>query len=332
MLRPRILSASRATDIPAFFGAWLLERLESGSLVWRNPFNGRLHEVSFERARAIVLWTKNPAPFMEMGALAALERLNYRFYFHYTLNDYEAEALEPGVPPLKARLETFKRLSEAVGPERVIWRSDPLLMLPGGGCEELLERIFRISRELCGFSTQLIFSFVDVAAYKKVKAHLARSGLFAHADVERAEPQAAEMRVLAQGLAGIRDYWHERGWDLRLSSCAERMDLSEFGISHARCIDPELLAHLCADTGGLQGLVEDAAYRRYIKARAQDAPGAYAVLKDRGQRACCGCMVSKDIGRYGTCRHGCAYCYAGCGTGEIKASRRGPPEMPAPAP
>ena len=40
MQAPLIVSASRSTDIPAFYADWFFHRLEKGYSAWTNPFNG----------------------------------------------------------------------------------------------------------------------------------------------------------------------------------------------------------------------------------------------------------------------------------------------------
>ena len=97
------------TDIPAFHVRWLLERLRAGYCLWRNPFNtGQGQYVSFERCRLLVFWSKNPLPLLPH--LSEIEDYGFKYYFQFTLNNYEAEGLEPGLPPLEQRLETFCRL------------------------------------------------------------------------------------------------------------------------------------------------------------------------------------------------------------------------------
>ncbi len=113
---PVIVSASRRTDIPAFYAEWLVERLRAGYVRWVNPFSGMPQFVSFARTRAVVFWTKNPRPMLPH--LAELDRRGIGYYFQFTLNDYDAEELEPGVPPLAERIEIFAGLSRRVGKEK----------------------------------------------------------------------------------------------------------------------------------------------------------------------------------------------------------------------
>lgn len=80
-------------------------------------------------------------------------------------------------------------------------------------------------------------------------------------------------------------------WNFRLATCAERIDLSEYGIEHNRCIDPELISRIAPDDAVLQNFL-------------------YNAKTDNGQRKACGCIPSKDIGAYNTSPHGCLYCYA----------------------
>ena len=310
---PVIISASRATDIPAFYARWFFNRLRRGYCVWYNPFNRQKTYVSFCRCRVVVFWTKNPRPIMPY--LHELDGRGIHYYFQYTLNDYEREDFEPNVPPLEQRVETFRELSRMVGRERVIWRTDPLIVTPELTPRELLRRIWRVGNMLHGCTDKLVFSFVDVRAYRKVRSNMVReSGCFSVDNVDAAELDTAQRHEIAAGLAGMREAWTGDGWNVLLATCAEEMPLEHYGIGHNRCIDGELMDRVFG---------EDKALVYYLRTGVlpepdlfgglPSLPDGHKNLKDKGQRKACGCMVSKDIGMYDTCRHFCVYCYANAG-------------------
>ena len=281
VLEPVILSASRATDIPAFYADWFMNRFRAGWFKWTNPFNpAQVRTVSVAKTRAIVFWTKHPAGLWDH--LDELDRMGIHHVFQYTLNDYAREGWEPRLPPLAARLGLFRRLADRIGPERVTWRLDPLMLADRVGVPDLLGKAERLAAALAPHTRKLVFSFADLAGYPAVRRNLARAGIAAR------EFTGAEMEEAARGLAGI-----ARAHGLALATCAEAVDLSAFGVAHNRCVDGESLARLWPEDGALLEFL-----------------GSRAARKDPGQRPACGCLVSKDIGRYGTCPFACAYCYA----------------------
>jgi hypothetical protein len=308
---PIIISASRATDIPAFYADWLMRRLKAGYVIWHNPFNGKPSFVSFEAARLFVFWSKNPRPLM--SRLAAFENRHLNYYFQFTLNDYEQENFEPNLPSLNERIDTFKELSDRIGRERMIWRFDPLIVTPRLSAARLLEKIEKIGRQLMHKTDKLVVSFVEVAAYQKVQNNLVRElDLFDRSTVQTAEPDPEQIRYIAGGLKQLQDGWRAQGWDITLATCGESMDLaSDFGIVKNKCIDDDLIRKCFGHDGPLMRFV-DYGDTGAEPARQQEmfpAPGRIN-LKDRGQRKACRCIMSKDIGMYNTCRHFCVYCYA----------------------
>ena len=108
-LVPVIITASRATDIPAYYGDWFIQRLHAGYCHWVNPFNRELSRVSFAKTRAIVFWTKNAIPFIDR--LPEVDAFDKGYYFTYSLNDYVQERWEPNIPALSERMENFCALS-----------------------------------------------------------------------------------------------------------------------------------------------------------------------------------------------------------------------------
>lgn len=275
-LAPMIVSASRATDIPAFFSPWFFDRLDKGDCIWKNPYNGKDSYVSFANTRFMVFWSKNPAPIIPY--LPRLKERGIGFYIQYTLNDYECEGLEVNVPKLDARIDTFKKIVDGYGLGRVVWRFDPMILTDKIGIDELLGKIQRIASELNGYTEKLVFSFADIAGYKKVGVNLRNAGIYYREWTE------SEMREFATGL-------QDMNLNMQLATCAEKIDLSLYGIEHNHCIDPDLISRLAPD---------DPALHMWL----------FGATKDKGQRQACGCILSKDIGQYNTCSHGCLYCYA----------------------
>ena len=308
---PEIISASRSTDIPAFYADWFFHRLGKGYSVWKNPFNGKPSYVSYEKTRFIVFWSKNPRPLLDY--IHILEERNIKCYIQYTLNDYENEKLEK-VPSLEKRIETFKLLVKRLGKGAVVWRFDPLILTDNISIEDLLAKVQYIGDQLKGYTEKLVFSYADIALYKKVEANLKKSKIPYHEWTE------SQMEIFAQKLSKMNV---ERKWNYSLATCGEKIDIKKYGIEHNRCIDGDLITKIAW---------KDSELMNFMKVKINDLPtltffddvtipqGAIILpnnkyfisthKKDSGQREQCGCMVAKDIGEYNTCPHLCEYCYA----------------------
>ena len=307
---PVIISASRSTDIPAFYSKWFFNRLAKGYCAWYNPFNQKKMYISFDHCKVVVFWTKNPKPIIPY--LHELDERGIHYYFQVTLNDYVKEGFEPCVSSVDERVETFKQLSRIVGADRVIWRFDPLIITQSLTPRMLLTKIWHIGNMLKGYTNKLVFSFVDVKAYRKVQSNLVKeTPFFSKNDVETAELNENQRQEVIDGLVKIRQAWKDQGWDVALATCAEAFDYDSYGIEHNRCIDGELMERIFGDDKELVYYLHTGKLPEpNLFGEVPPLPDKSVNLKDKGQRKVCGCMVSKDIGMYNTCRHLCVYCYA----------------------
>ncbi|MCH5277516.1 MAG: DUF1848 domain-containing protein [Desulfovibrionaceae bacterium] len=224
-----IISASRRTDIPAFYGEWFMNRLNAGEVLVRNPrAPRRVSRVPLSRSQVdcLVFWSKNPAPMRER--LTWLHREGWPLYVQFTLTPYGAD-VEPGVPPRQCLLDSFRRLADALGPDRVVWRYDPVLLNATYPAARHTEDFDRLSRALAGYTRRCVFSFVDM--YRRNRPFLRA--------VADGEPTQESLRVLAAELAALAA---ARG--LSLAACAEDLDLSDCGVERAACIDRALIEQI----------------------------------------------------------------------------------------
>lgn len=270
-----IISASRRTDIPAFYTDWFINRIRAGYCRVPNPFNSKqISTVSLlpEDVDAFVFWSKNPTALIPR--LGELDQRGFVYYFLFTLNDYPA-TIEPNLPALADRMDIFKRLSDTIGPERVIWRYDPIVISSATPQDYHFRCFENICSELSGRTHRVIVSLVDY--YRKTDRRLAQlesAGItFDREAARRPETRQLLMRISATASAHRMD----------IRSCAEPSDLGKVGIPPGGCVDAELIKRLG---------------RRVSR------------KKDPGQRNDCRCIISKDIGVPDTCLHGCRYCYA----------------------
>ena len=289
---PIIISASRSTDIPAFYADWFFHRLKVGYSAWTNPFNGVKSYVSYQNARFFVFWSKNPKPLLKH--LDELKKINC--YIQFTLNDYVTEGLEQKVPSVEDRIQTFKHLVEELGKGRVIWRFDPLILTDKISIDDLMRKIENIGDQLKGYTEKLVFSFADIALYRKVKSNLEKN------NINYQEWTESQMVEFAQRLSEL-----NKKWNFQLTTCGEKIDIEKYGILHNKCIDDDLMIRFAKN---------DKVLMDYLGVKIVNSlfEGEKIIKKkdnrDKGQRAFCGCIVSKDIGEYNTCPHLCEYCYA----------------------
>lgn len=264
-----IISASRRTDIPACYADWFLSRIREGFVLVRNPRSFRQISripLTPDAVDGIVFWTKNPAPMLDR-----LDELQeYMYYFQFTVTPYGKD-IEPNLPSKNGEILTsFKRLADKIGPDRVIWRYDPILISERYSEEYHIRAFQKMADELHAYTRKVTVSFLE-EGYRAVKTNLKELAL--------KEVSESKQRELAAWLEEI-----ARGHGLRMDACAEKIDLRPLGIEKARCVDSALFEKLLG---------------RPLRTE-----------KDKGQRPECGCAASIDIGMYNTCPNGCRYCYA----------------------
>ncbi|HAD05191.1 MAG: hypothetical protein A2091_06740 [Desulfuromonadales bacterium GWD2_61_12] len=284
-----IISASRRTDIPAFYSDWFINRVRAGFFHRVNPFNANqvsAFSLKAEDVDAICFWSKNPRPLLRH--LDELDQRGRNTYFQFTLNPYGPE-FEPQVPPLAERVATFKELAARIGPERVVWRYDPVILSSATSVAWHLAQVESIAGQLESATRRLVFSFYDYYGKGQGRLHAALRGTGITLQDITAPAQADELKALAQGFKATAE---RHG--LRLFSCSEELDLSPFGIEHGACIDGQLIRQLFG--------------------------GQPSTRTDKNQRSACGCVESVDMGSYNSCRFACSYCYANFNAGMIASN------------
>ncbi len=271
-----IVSASYRSDIPAFYGAWFLKRLEAGFCRVVNPYGGQVHEIALtpEAVAGFVFWTRNPGPFR--AALEEVARRGFPFVVQITATGYP-RALEASVLPAERLVALVEEIRADYGPRAAVWRYDPVLITSVTPPAWHRRNFAALARELAGKVDEVVFSFAHI--YAKTRSNLTRA---AHShDFTWDDPADDDKRALLAELATMA---REQG--LKPTLCAQPDLLSPHlvsGLEPARCIDAERLSDIAG---------------RPIAARA------------KGNRPGCLCAESRDIGAYDSCPHGCVYCYA----------------------
>lgn len=266
-----LISASRRTDIPAFYSEWFINRIREGYVLNKNPFNAnqikRIPLTPYQ-VDAIIFWTRNSKPLMKY--LDELDEKGFNYYFQYTITGYSRE-LEKHTPhPLKA-IETFIELSDKIGKEKVIWRYDPIIFTKYTPFEEHIRLFDKISKSLENKTDKVVISFAD--PYKKITKKLEA---LEYQDILETKSKLYELAKIMSDIATSRN--------MKIESCSEEIDLDYCHIKHGKCIDDNLIENL---------------FNINLN-----------IGKDKNQRKECGCVQSVDIGIYNTCSHGCTYCYA----------------------
>lgn len=266
-----IISASYRTDIPAYYGDWLMNRLAAGYALVASPYGGPDYRVSLRRpkAQALQLWTRNIGPLLPRldAVQAALP-----FAVTFTLTGYP-RALEKATLPAERAVAQLRDLANRFGRRVAVWRYDPVVISDLTPPDWHRAQVARIARELRGVVDEATFSFLQ--PYAKSARHLdaaARQHGFAWRD-----PPDDEKKALLAELATI-----ARQEGMTPTLCAQPHLLSP-AIEAAHCIDARRLS---------------------------DIAGAEIASKEKGNRPGCACALSRDIGAYDTCAQGCAYCYA----------------------
>jgi hypothetical protein len=271
--KKRIISASRRSDIPAFYSDWFMERIKEGFCQYFNPFGGQLIEVNLapETCLGIVFWTRFPEPMFKH--LSELQKLGYKYYFHFTITGYP-QVFETHGPPLNKVIDSFKKISDTISPDFVFWRYDPIILSSITEKEYHYKKFEMFCKTLEGYTKRCYISFADY--YSKTRRNLFT--LIEKDQITFFQPILKEQFDISQNLWDI-----SIRYGIKLYACCTPF-LEGAKINKGRCVDDEVFRQMGIDS--------------------------YPKLNPKPTRKGCSCIESTDIGTYNSCIFGCRYCYA----------------------
>ena len=262
----RIISASYKDDTPAFHSEEFFDAYNKGYIFIPSKAGQRHISLKPEDVYAIVFWTKNPSDHF----IHNMDSLRSPFYIQWTLTGYDKD-IERNLPLKTDLVERFRAVSALLGPNRVIWRYDPIFVSDKYSVRWHKLAFEQLCEHLEGATTKVVISFMD--EYNKI-ADLVKKG------VMRA-PTREEVYELSAFMAETATKHH-----MTVQTCSEQdYDLTAYGIHEAPCIDADFIEKEFGITVP-EELKKSNSFRR------------------------CLCAVNTDIGQYHRCLHGCEYCYA----------------------
>jgi len=269
----KIISVSRRTDIPAFYGDWFMNRLKEGFAGWRNPFGGQKYIVSLkpEDVSCFVFWSKNYEPFI--GKLKAVEDMSYKFYFNYTITALP-EIFECNLAEKTVVIDALKKLSGMYSPKHISWRYDPIVISSITDYDFHIRNFENLASEFEGHTERCYISYA--IQYGKVERNFDK--FQKEHNIKISDPDTIFRKKLADELADIAN---QHGIEM-FTCCGDY--LIDLKIKKAHCVDGNVIKELF--------------YKEGFK------------FEEKPTRKECGCVESTDIGTYDTCPQGCIYCYA----------------------
>lgn len=260
-----LLNISGRTDVIAWYPSWLKHRLDEGFVDVRNPYYGKqVSRIFFEDVDGIVITTKDPKNILRLID----DLMKFPLIIQVTITPYHTD-LEPRVPNKKDTIQVIKELAAIVGKDKIDIRFDPLLLNRRYTLSYHIKAFEELCKQLEGYTDVIITSFVDI--YKNVKEHATELQLQDFKEEDYKEIGREFSRIATK-------------YGMRVQTCGEERDLSEYGFSKRDCVDLE---------------------RAYEFTNSMD----YRDWKSRNNQHC-KCVEMVDIGAYNTCPHLCKYCYA----------------------
>ncbi|SHK15810.1 protein of unknown function [Desulfatibacillum alkenivorans DSM 16219] len=279
-VKPKIISASRLTDVCAHYSEWFMNGMDRGYFLARPSRSPKVY-VSMEKVKGIVFWTKYVRHMIQY--MDDLDGRGIASYFLVTMNDYEDVGMEPNLPSLDERIDAFQEMSRKIGKERILWRADPIIAADQIPLTDSLRRIEGIGDQLQGYTEKLIFGFLEPEKNSSIRKRLDKAGLSQY-DISVADQCKAAKRLAQLG----------QKWGMEVASCCNTLDFSHYGIRTNRCTDPEQFKRIAPNNPSL----------------VEFCNSSDAKKRGDGQQTDCQCMPAKDIGIKFGCPYACTYCYA----------------------